>query len=686
VANSASAEKLIIHDARRVRTLILASAALFLLNAVIVWPLFRVEFLRHLFSSDGTFIAIARYMLRYSGDFGWWPWWGTGLPFESTYVPGLPSAVTLVARLAGLSPGRAYHIVTAATYCLGPIAVFLLAHGLSRKVAPSFIAGLAYSLISPSTLLIPAIRADAGGFANPQRLRALVFYGGGPQVATLALVPLAMLFFHWALNRRTPLSWVLAGASGAAVALTNAFGLAYLGMAIACLLVGQALPSASLWRGLTCVAATACVAYLCVCRWLPPSLLRVTSRDAQMAGGDFHWTGRSALAIAIVLLLFVAAVLVSRYWREFHVRFFLLLSVLLAGITILGAQWDLNALPQPTRLHVEMEMPLCVLAAFAAERLWRGANGHARTAMVTLAVVLGAAQFLHYRSYARELILPPPDLPNTVEYRISHRMAELFGSQRVMVSGSPALFANVFTDVRQLAGAHDQFNANPALPAAGFLQYGGFHGNFLDGPRYVLWLKAFGAHGVNVAGPRSGDPYKPFRRNFQIFDGLLPVIERDGDDTIYRVPQRGDGLAHVVPLGAIVRQPPASGFDTAAVARYVTSMEDATLPVPSWQELDRNSAVVRSAVQAGQVVSVAMTYSPGWHATVGGKPQSTFADGLGMLVIEPHCSGPCEIQLHYDGGRERAVTRWLSLLAFLAVCGWLVITFIRRSTFGALPR
>jgi hypothetical protein len=659
------------------RTLtVLCSAGLFALNAAILWPLFTVEYLRQLYSSDGTFIAISRYMLRSSGDSGWWPWWGTGLPFQNTYVPGLPAMVAFVSRVAALSPARAYHIVTAVTYCVAPVALFLLALSMSHRLAPSFAAGLAYSLTSPSTLLIPIIRQDAGGFANPQRLRALVFYGGGPQVATLALVPLAVLLFHAALSRRQPWMCVAAGVSAACVALTNAFGVVFLGLAIACLLV--TVRERPFRNRLALVLTIGSLTYLCICRWLPPSLLRVASRDAQMAGGDFRWGPRSALAIGMVVLLFVATLFLTRKCRDLHLRFFLLLSVLLTSITMLGSQLDLNALPQPTRFHVEMEIPLCAVAAFAAGRLWRISNRGARAAMMSAVAVLAGFQTVHCRNFARELILPPADLSNSVEYRISRRMAALFGSERVIIAGSPALFANVFTDVRQLAGAHDQFNANPSLLAAGFLQYGGFHGNYLDGPTYVLWMKAFGVHGVNVAGSESQDPYKPFRRNYKLFDGLLPVVERDGGDTIYRVPERANGLARVVPLGAIVRQPPRSPRDVNAVARYVAAVEDPALPVPSWEERDRNSIIVRASVQPNQVVSVATTYSPGWHATVRNAPQPTFADGLGMLVVAPSCVGSCEMRLYYDGGAEAAFTKWLSCLSLGGTGLWILVNLLDK--------
>jgi hypothetical protein len=224
--------------------------ALFALNAFMIWPLFGVEYLRHLFSIEGTFIAIARAILEHRAWGTWWPWWGAGMPFEYTYLPGLPAATALVSRITGWSAAGSYHWVTALAYCLGPVMVFLLVWRMSSRWVPAAIAGLAFSLVSPATLLVPIVRQDAGGIASPQRLRALVYYGGGPEVATLALVSLAILLFHAALGKRRAWLYALAGASAAAVALTNAFGAAFLVLALACLAVASAAGCRRRWCAL----------------------------------------------------------------------------------------------------------------------------------------------------------------------------------------------------------------------------------------------------------------------------------------------------------------------------------------------------------------------------------------------------------------------------------------------------
>ena len=43
------------------------------------------------------------------------------------------------------------------------------------------------------------------------------------------------------------------------------------------------------------------------------------------------------------------------------------------------------------------------------------------------------------------------------------------------------------------------------------------------------------------------------------------------------------------------------------------------------------------------------------------------SDAIGLIVIEPNCSGDCEITLEYDGGLEAKLTRAGSATLLLAL-------------------
>jgi hypothetical protein len=72
-------------------------------------------------------------------------------------------------------------------------------------------------------------------------------------------------------------------------------------------------------------------------------------------------------------------------------------------------------------------------------------------------------------------------------------------------------------------------------------------------------------------------------------------------------------------------------------------------------------------MESGEVLSVQITYNPGWHALINGVRQPLRADGLGLMVIEPSCHGPCTVDLIWDGGREARWTKWAQGIG-LALC------------------
>src|ERR1035438_6848612 len=207
---------------------------LLLVNLAIVAKLFGVEYSAYNGSIEGTFIAIPRIMAKYPGQWQWWPFWNGGLPFEDVYLPFAHWLVAGFSLLTRLSAARSFHIVTAAIYAGSAPAVFWMALELSRRLTASLIAALAYSCVSVSALLVPAIGVDAGGALNLRRLQVLVFYGEAPHTVALALLPVAVVCFSRALTTRQVKWQLLAGGMGACVVLSNAFGMVMLPVAVVC--------------------------------------------------------------------------------------------------------------------------------------------------------------------------------------------------------------------------------------------------------------------------------------------------------------------------------------------------------------------------------------------------------------------------------------------------------------------
>jgi hypothetical protein len=650
-------------------------AVILLLNILIVAKMFRVEYSAYLESNEGTFIAIARKVAHFS-DLRWWPLWDCGMPFQNTYLPLLHLITGTFSRLSGHSPALAFHQVSAAFFAVGPVCLYFMALGMTRQPGTSFFAALAYSLLSPSAWMFPAIRDDLGGAWNLRRLQVLAYYGEGPTTASLAFLGLAILFLYLAVVERRLWQKVVAGLWIAATVLANAFGAVILILAGISLLA--TIDTKRFWRNAGLFLVIGTLAYAFVSPLLPPSVITAIRTNSPTVGSDdYHFTMLSLIGVEALTAGFFILWWIGRRARSPVFGFFLLFAFLTAGIVWLAYDARIFVLPQPERYSTVMNIPLCLLMVFGVAMFLRNRAPKAAPMIAVICVLAAVPLFRHDRRYARRVI-QAIDITATPPYRIARWMDEHMQGQRVMISGNYSFYFNDFTDTPQLHGGHDPMEPNPVTPIAIFAIYSGMNMGSRDGELSVLWLKALGAHAISVAGPQSSEHDKPFR-NPRKFEGLLPVVWREGDDTIYTIPARSDSLAHVVPAEAVVRDQPINGLDTGELERYVKAIEDPSLPEAGFVWRNDHTATIEARLEPHQVISVQETFNPGWRATIHGVPQSVKKDGLGLLVIEPACQGECEISLTYDGGQEWRATCLASLLALAAVPGCFVYNWWRRT-------
>jgi len=646
--------------------------ALFALNAYIVRELFTVEYTRFMGSIEGAHVGVTRQLVA-GWDPGWWPLWYGGIPFQNTYQPLFHWVCALVAVSFRVSPALADHAVSALFYCAGPVTLFWMAYRLSARVWPSFAGALVYSLVSPAALLIADVRHDVGGVFHPRRLQTLIMYGEGPHVASMTLLPLAIALLDLALLRRRPILHVLAALGMAAVVLTNWLGAFALATAVvAYLLSGERSKLRS--AALKCLGI-AVLAYAFAARWIPPSTLAIIRANEQRTGGASPMTAwHLAYAAVLAALLLLGWIGLDRWKVHAHGRFFFFFAFFVSVLPLSFAWWHIALVSQPTRYHLEMEMALAPLAVSVL------AAPIARIPLAPRALVILAFAvfcYLHIkpnRHYAYDLA-QPIDVRNTSEYKVAHWLDQNIHGQRVSVPGSEYFWLNAFTDTPQLAGGFDQGMTNPILPAV-LYQVATGAGTTKEGELAVLWLKAFGVHAVAVDGPRSTEVYKPYH-NWRKFEGVLPVAWQDGDDIIYQVLPDSVSLAHVLRPEDRVTHAPASVLDFDFIRAYVAALESPDAPQADMQWTSRHHAVVTADLQRGQLLLVQVTYHPAWHARVNGADRQITKDPIGLMLINPRCTGHCVVDLDYGYDPERFVTTLISWLALVGALAWIVVSMIR---------
>ena len=646
-----------------------SSTFLFLLNAWICWQLWFAGFIDQMGSVDGSFIAVSRYVMSHWADLSWFPLWFCGMPFARVYQPGLHVSVAALATVFDLQPERAYHITTAFLYVLGPVTLAWLCYRLTLSQGFSLTTGLLYSLFSPSILLSTAIRNDLGGWTLARRFQALVHYGEGPHIAALTLIPLAVWALHEAIGRDRRRFLPLVAIFTGAVVATNWTGTAGLAMVLIAYFVSQTgnIPLNRALRGLGAIL----LGYLLICPWVPPSVVSSIPSNAVLS--DQSQTVWSSVVCVVILMLLTAALhfAFDRFRTHRVVRFFVL-YFLFSGFVVLAKSWgNTSMMPQPHRFHLEMEMALIPAVLAPIWLTWSRWHAAVRAAMLALLLLFCVLQVGNYKEYVRLQTLPLR-IQGSIEYRMAKWFQQNAPNQRIFAPGSVSIWMNNFTDTPQMVGCCDQSVPSLEQRIAFYTIYTGSNAGTRDAEIARLWLKSYGASFIGVTGPRSKEVFRGFT-NPREFEATLPVLWSDGeDDIIYQVPGRSSSLAHVIlPKDEVVRAP-VNGNDVGPLEPYVRAIDDATLPLADMRWVNPHRVRVETRLQPSQLVSIQISYAPGWHAFANRSPALVRPDALGLMIIEPQCVGECRIDLTYESGPEAGWTRVVQLVSVALTIGLLL--------------
>lgn len=637
-------------------------------NLYIAKDLFFLEYSQFMGSIEAAYISISRYMIENWRDLTWFPLWYGGIPFQNSYPPFLHVVVALAAATFRISPAHAHHIVTAIFYCLGPVALYALALRLTGSRWASFWAGWIYSIFSPCLLLMPQIYTEVGSLFVPRRFQVLAVYGEGPHITALALLPAALLCLDMALSKRTPLWYVMAALSMAAVALTNWLGAFSLAIAVFAYLVAQS-DTLGAWKTWLTTLGLGALAYALACSWIPPSTIKDIRNNAQSVGGNYQHA-YVTLPMFVAIGILSAALLkyvMHRLKASVALQFSILFALLIGAVPLAATWFNITIVPQPERYHLEMDLAICLASAFAFQAIAARTSPRLNVPLAVALVALSLFPARLDRRFARRII-KPIDIAETIEYQTAKWFETHIQGGRVLAPGTISFWLNAFTDTPQLDGGFDQgiVNRTHNLVTYQILTADGAGDRAAE--IATLWLRAYGVQAIAVGGANSREMYKPFQHP-DVFASAFPQATHDGDDAVYWVPARSASLAFVMARESVVRKQPIHGRDIAKTQTYVQSLN-----VPAkFRWTSRHSAEIQATARPEQVVSVQITYHPGWHATANGKSCRVFGDGLGQIVIEPHCDGACQLELTYDGGLEMRVAKIMSGASCLGCLGWILL-------------
>jgi hypothetical protein len=656
---------------KRLWTLLLALAIL-LLNLWLNAPLFMHGDMPFRGSIEAGYVATARFISAHPNPWGWNPFQYCGIPTRFMYVPALPYLTALLVRLMPHAPlDYTYRFVVSLATCLGPVTMFLFALFFTRSRRWSFVAALAYSFLSPSYGLFPAVEKDRGIVQLPWRIQVLAKYGEGPHNTALTLMPLVLLAVWLTATKRGYPRILGAALLLALTPLVNWVGA--FALAISCvlfLLSGLGEPEFRVAR----VCAAGGLAYLLACFWLTPSFIRTivfnwpTDSFAYQFGTPQHWLVAGLIASVLALRL------LFRWTRTpFYFCFVTLAAFTFGWIATAFYLGGYDTIPESRRYAIEFELFLA-LALVEAIRLGAGhTNQTVRLCALGTALMLllaGTPQLWAYANEGWDRWKPAPR-EDSIEYHLAHWMAEHPPQGRVFASGGMRFRMNSWFDVPQVGGGFETglqnrvpWDLSYRVRTAHDLRPGHETADTL------LMLKAMDTEYVVIHGPKSREYYRDFIHPERL-TAALPAVYHEEDDTIYALPPHP--LAHLVSLAEL----PGKEADThpQVLEPYIAALEDPARPVLRTVWRDTRTLQIDGAVEAGRLVAVRMNADPGWHAVQDGRGIPLETDNLGFMVLRPAAAPATHIEMQYRVGAEPRIMVAVSVLSWI---GALAALFLWR--------
>lgn len=640
---------------------LLDAALLMLLTAVLIWPLFRVEYFDNWITIDGGFIGDVRFLRDHWPSPGWTPLSYCGNRFDYLYPPAVRYFPALIARYTGVSPARAYHIYSALMYCLLSAGIYTFLRCVRRSRVAALAAALASLALSPVLLIFKALRNDSA-LHMPQHLNVIVTWGEVPHMSAFAVLLFALAASWLALRDHRPGMLAAAAILCALCVSNNFYGAIALALFFALMVwilwVTQG-GTGVWWRAM----AIAGLSYTLTACWLTPSYLALTAANLHLVARPAN-TGSQFLLLAVLGLF---AALSFRFGRRRPARafpIFLTGALSLLGLSSLGAYFfGFQAVGELARLVPEFDL-LLIIAAIQCLSLRRPLPRVCGAILLASTLVVALPYLRHpWAIYSHH------DHPqDRIEYRLAEWIDRNLPGQRVHTASSLGFWSNAWYDVPQVGGASEQGLENQMVSLANWQILAG------DKPaRDIHWLQALGAGAIVVHGPRSQEVWHAIR-NWRKFEGRLPVLfDSAAGDIIYGVPRRFPGLARVVGRRTMQALPAIESNDDneRQLQAYVGAIEQGPDSPAVTEWVGVRTMRIHARLAADQSITVQETYDPAWHAYANGRRLPVYKDVIGFMRIDAP-PGEQQIQLNFETPLENRIGRVVALIGLAIVLALLM--------------
>ena len=636
---------------------------LFLFTTILIFPLWRLNYLNNWSSIESTFIADARMLRENWPHHLWQPLWYCGTRANYVYPPGLSSGVAMLSLALHASFAHAYHILIALFYATGIVAVYLWARTGTGLRSAGWLAAIGVAFLSPCFLFFPDVRLDSPDLV-PWRLHVLMTYGEGPHISSLSLLPLVWLT-AWRRFLGGGLGWLFLSAGAAAAVVTiNFYGATALAISFSLLLWSCWLEKRD-WRIFRDGFAICALAYSLTAWWLVPSFLQITTRNLRLVSPPGNsWS--FPVFCGMVLTYLAATLALCRFRRVAGYSLFVWSGLAFLSAYTLGYRWfGFQIAGNSARLLPELDVFAILCGVAILQALWESNRRTLRILACGVLLLCASPSWSYvrdpYREFARD-----SRWRDRVEYKTANWLQQHFPNRRVFVTGTIRFWNNAWFNVPQVDGGSMQGILNPLISIPSWRIHAG------SDPEHALyWLQALGVDILVVPGATSQEPYKDIVHP-EVYTGWS-LLRDDGEgNRYYNIPRRAPGIVRIVDrarMGAVPAIP--ADNEKTQIRAYADAVE--TLP-PGGDDRERSGYhwngsdqwEVEAEVQPGESLLLQENYDAGWKAFVDGQAQTIRRDALGFMLIEL-LPGKHSIRLVFETPAEIMIGRLFTLTTVMAL-------------------
>lgn len=661
---------------------IIIPLSLFVVNAILVWPLFSGGYTSQMGSIESVFIADARFIAGNFPNLSWNPYWYTGFPFHLFYTPILPYLMVILSKVFGSVPLESwYRILIGLFYAATPVSVYFLARYLLKNTAAGFLSGMIFAFVPTIGYLMSGLSGTAEVHSlAPWRFLTMILYGEGGHIIGLFFLPLAILFAYKTIRHGNLRNYLLASSLIALVALTNIISLIGLAIMLGIVFIiesiGQEWLKKMVRAFLLFIYSFGLVAF-----WYNVSFIN-TSLSIGTGGvsggvGEVYFRFLPFIFLLIPLIFLFTFIAKKETWKLPLIT--LSWIVLFFSSAYFWFNKEVMLLPQPNRYIMEMDIGVAIFVA------WCLLLGTSKIIPQKLNFISSVGLFvigfsclyfpLQYWPRVWELSAKNPDISQTSEYRVASWLNLNTQGERVYASGATAFWLNTFYNVPQIRGGNDGL-ANPwILHAVYQISTGENAPAGKESEVAVNWLRILNVSYLVVNMPNSSEVFHDFKNieRFTQSSSLDQIIDLKGD-VIYKVPLLRPSLAQVVSRTNFINlKTLKNAVDYPALQDYLMYIDNNKLPEANFTWIKNGEAKITANVGKEQGIALQIPYNKGWKAISNKGDIAIVKDPLGFMFLEAKGTGEMEITLSWHNTWDV----WFGyLITLLAVFGFIVYPYL----------